>query len=288
MLHSLNITRSWLGGTYHRPKVSILESVAYAYSCGITKIRVSTYFIDTYQYSYAVDIYWGINSGSTQDLFVSSVGALNSQMPSPYPDFDTDGHSGSVEIDVVANSSQFRRMILSSSVSATTAILSNLTANKIPYQTAAGLTDSPIAVTGNDVSTAGNLTLSSADGTFMQIGAGRLVWDNTNNAIKVIKADGTAANFYATGSNSAQGIGRVVEAHRTTWYLTGRSMWLVVNCGLCRLSLSTASAHHNHIGDHASAGEKMECCLQPLSCDGWCSYDIYRRTSYKAYNHGST
>jgi hypothetical protein len=145
-------------------------------------------------------------------------------------------------------------------MSATTAILSNLTANKIPYHTAAGLTDSPIAVTGNDVSTAGNLTLSSADGTFMQIGAGRLVWDNTNNAIKVIKADGTAANFYATGSNSAQGIGTGGGGSSynmiSDWsqYVAGSELWVVS----AELINSLRTSVTSHIGDstHATAGEK--------------------------------
>ena len=39
----------------------------------------------------------------------------------------------------------------------------------------------------------------------LQIGNGRLIWDSTNNALKVQKADGTAANFYATGGVSALG-----------------------------------------------------------------------------------
>lgn len=37
------------------------------------------------------------------------------------------------------------------------------------------------------------------------IGGCRLVWDSANNALKVEKADGTAANFYATGGVSALG-----------------------------------------------------------------------------------
>ena len=44
------------------------------------------------------------------------------------------------------------------------------------------------------------------DGTYIQIGGARIVWDSTNNALKVIKSDGTsAANFYATGAVSALG-----------------------------------------------------------------------------------
>lgn len=41
---------------------------------------------------------------------------------------------------------------------------------------------------------------------YLQIGGGRLYWDNTNNALYVQKADGTAAHFYATGGVSALGM----------------------------------------------------------------------------------
>lgn len=44
------------------------------------------------------------------------------------------------------------------------------------------------------------------DGKYIQIGGARIVWDNTNKALKVIQSDNsTAANFYATGSVSALG-----------------------------------------------------------------------------------
>ena len=42
---------------------------------------------------------------------------------------------------------------------------------------------------------------------YVQIGNVQLVYDSANNALKVQKGDGTAANFYATGSVSALGIG---------------------------------------------------------------------------------
>ena len=38
---------------------------------------------------------------------------------------------------------------------------------------------------------------------YLQIGGARLYWDETNNALKLIKADGTACNFYATGGVAA-------------------------------------------------------------------------------------
>ena len=42
---------------------------------------------------------------------------------------------------------------------------------------------------------------------YVQIGNVKLVYDATNNALKVEKGDGTAANFYATGGVSALGFG---------------------------------------------------------------------------------
>ncbi len=63
---------------------------------------------------------------------------------------------------------------------------------------------------GNDfdgsASINGNIVMNSANGTYIQIGAIRIVYDSTNNALKVVKSDGTtAANFYATGGLSALG-----------------------------------------------------------------------------------
>ena len=40
----------------------------------------------------------------------------------------------------------------------------------------------------------------------LQIGDARLVWNSANNALKVVKEDGTAANLYATGGVSALGM----------------------------------------------------------------------------------
>lgn len=47
----------------------------------------------------------------------------------------------------------------------------------------------------------------SATGGTIQIGNGELVWDSTNNAIKVQKTDGTSCDFYSTGGVSAYGTG---------------------------------------------------------------------------------
>ena len=48
--------------------------------------------------------------------------------------------------------------------------------------------------------------VGSQNGDYLQIGAVRLMYDTSNNALKVIKNDGTAANFYATGGVSALGM----------------------------------------------------------------------------------
>ena len=49
------------------------------------------------------------------------------------------------------------------------------------------------------------LIIGDADNDYIQIGDARLVWDSANNALKVVKADGSAVNFYATGGVSALG-----------------------------------------------------------------------------------
>lgn len=47
---------------------------------------------------------------------------------------------------------------------------------------------------------------------YVQIGNVRLMYDTSNNALKVIKSDGTAANLYATGGLSALGMSAGVSA----------------------------------------------------------------------------
>lgn len=46
----------------------------------------------------------------------------------------------------------------------------------------------------------------------LRIGDGMLVWDSTNNALKVINVDGTAGNLYATGGVSALGMSAGVSS----------------------------------------------------------------------------
>lgn len=62
------------------------------------------------------------------------------------------------------------------------------------------------------VTVGGHLTVGSADGSYVQIGALRLVYDATNNAIKLLDPNTTTpknANFYATGSVAAFGPGTI-------------------------------------------------------------------------------
>ena len=51
-----------------------------------------------------------------------------------------------------------------------------------------------------------------SDGQGIQIGSIKIVYDSSNNALKVIKSDGTSANFYATGGVSALGYGSSGES----------------------------------------------------------------------------
>jgi len=67
--------------------------------------------------------------------------------------------------------------------------------------------DGSADVSGN-MTSVGNVTMTTADGRYIQIGGIRIVYDETNNALKVVGSDGTtAANFYATGGVSALGMG---------------------------------------------------------------------------------
>ena len=68
--------------------------------------------------------------------------------------------------------------------------------------------------------------VGSQNGDYLQIGAVRLVYDNTNNALKVINANGTAANLYATGGVSALGMSAGVSTvdAMTFGYLTVNNM----------------------------------------------------------------
>ena len=54
----------------------------------------------------------------------------------------------------------------------------------------------------------GSITMASADGTYIQIGDIRIVYDQNSNALKIVKSDNvSAANLYASGGLSSLGIG---------------------------------------------------------------------------------
>lgn len=59
----------------------------------------------------------------------------------------------------------------------------------------------------------------------LRIGDGMIVWDSTNNAFRIIKSDGTAANLYTTGGVSALGMSAGVSSidAMTFGYLTVNS-----------------------------------------------------------------
>lgn len=66
--------------------------------------------------------------------------------------------------------------------------------------------DGSITVQG-DMTTRTSLVVGSVNGTYVQIGSARLVYDQANNAIKVVNANNSSCSLYATGSISAFGIG---------------------------------------------------------------------------------
>ena len=86
----------------------------------------------------------------------------------------------------------------------------------------------------------GNVTIgeSTTDTThYLQIGGGKLCWDNTNKALYVQQADGTAAHFYATGGVSALGMGVSGTASLNTLKLG--SLSVTGNAILKTLSVNT-------------------------------------------------
>ena len=63
---------------------------------------------------------------------------------------------------------------------------------------------------------------------YVQIGAVRIVYDHTNNALKIEKQDGTAANLYATGGVSALGMMATDSGMLENLNLTGRLKFIDV------------------------------------------------------------
>lgn len=60
-------------------------------------------------------------------------------------------------------------------------------------------------------SAGGNILGGTNNGVYLQLGNIRIVYDATNNALKVIKSDGTAANLYSTGALAARHAGAGTE-----------------------------------------------------------------------------
>ena len=72
----------------------------------------------------------------------------------------------------------------------------------------------------------GRLFLDASVG--VRIGSALLSWDSTNNALKIQKIDGTAANFYATGGVSALGVMATDSGMLENLNLTGRLKFIDV------------------------------------------------------------
>jgi hypothetical protein len=64
---------------------------------------------------------------------------------------------------------------------------------------------------------------------YVQIGTVRIIYDHTNNALKVEKQDGTAANLYATGGVSALGMMATDSGMLENLNLTGRLKFIDVD-----------------------------------------------------------
>ncbi|MBQ3700838.1 MAG: hypothetical protein II886_13190, partial [Prevotella sp.] len=75
----------------------------------------------------------------------------------------------------------------------------------------------------------------------IRVGDGMIVWDSVNNALKVIKPDGTAANFYATGAVSALGMSAGTSSVDTMAF-----NYLTVNT---RLHVKGSGFTHSFYGD---------------------------------------
>lgn len=96
----------------------------------------------------------------------------------------------------------------------------------------------------------------------IRVGDGMIVWDSTNNALKVIKPDGTAANFYATGAVSALGISPGSGGSIDTLTVTSR---LNIGNTDCNLRQDSGGDFHINCNNFLYLGSSMSY----IDGDGW-------------------
>ena len=94
----------------------------------------------------------------------------------------------------------------------------------------------------------GNIVTGTSDGAYIQIGAIKLVYDSTNNALKVIKSDDTSANLYATGAVSA--LGANSSGGGGGGGMSLNEVWQSLTNEVAD-NYSTTKIHTNHIPDMA-------------------------------------
>ena len=142
----------------------------------------------------------------------------------------------------------------------TIALTSDNVASATKLQTARTLWgqrfDGTANVTG-DMTDVGNITMGSSNGTYIQIGSIRLVYDSTNNALKVIKSDGTAASFYATGGVSALGINSGGAKTLTCYHFTANS---------------SASTYWHRLGNYVFSDNAQNLVIELFSGNGFNGY----------------
>ena len=119
--------------------------------------------------------------------------------------------------------------------------------------TGATTLSSTLAVTGATTLTGlltanGNIKTGTSDGAYIQIGAIKLVYDSTNNALKVIKSDDTSANLYATGAVSA--LGANSSGGGGGGGMSLNEVWQSLTNEVAD-NYSTTKIHTNHIPDMA-------------------------------------
>ena len=106
----------------------------------------------------------------------------------------------------------------------------------------------------------GRLYLVASNG--IRIGDCVIAWDSTNNALKVQKADGTAANLYATGGVSALGLSGGSGGSIGTLTVTSR---LNIGNTDCNLQQDSGGDFHINCNNYLYLGSS----LSYIDSDGW-------------------